>query len=413
MKRPLSFRVSRATLLVVAGTALVAGTYGLVRLAYGLFLPDVTADLGLSATLAGRTSSGASLAYCVGALLGLGAHRRPRTVVVGALATAAVGSVVMAAAPGVGVFVPAAVLASAGAGLASPGMVALVERAPGLADVGRAQALVNSGTGPGLVAVGVMALVLLPDWRLALALSGVLTAAAGALVLLADRSRSAPTAPSAASEPSGDGTDAPGTAERARLLTRPAVAALLLGAASAVVWTFGRTLVVDAGAGRTASVVAWVLLGAGGAATVLTARRLGALHPARAWTVTVTGVAGAIGLLALAPGVLASAYVAFVVFGWAFVAATSALIAWAGHVLPTRAAWGTSVLFVLLVAGQALGSTVAGGMVGGMVGEWGWRGVFAAAALGAVAAAGCGVRPASARRRDPRPVPACAVVGGG
>ncbi len=114
---------------------------------------------------------------------------------------------------------------------------------------------------------------------------------------------------------------------------------------------------------------------------------------------TAAGVAGALALLALAPGVVASAYVAFVVFGWSFVAATSALIAWAGHVLPSRAAWGTSVLFVLLVVGQALGSTVAGASA-----VRGRRGVFAGAAVVAVVAALCGAPVASAVVRVPRPL---------
>ena len=71
MKRALSFEVGRQGALVVAGTALIAGTYGLVRLAYGLFLPDIDASLSLGPTLAALVSSGGSLAYCAGALVGL------------------------------------------------------------------------------------------------------------------------------------------------------------------------------------------------------------------------------------------------------------------------------------------------------------------------------------------------------
>ena len=40
MKRSFSFE-GRTTGLVALGAALIAATYGLVRLAYGLFLPDV------------------------------------------------------------------------------------------------------------------------------------------------------------------------------------------------------------------------------------------------------------------------------------------------------------------------------------------------------------------------------------
>ncbi len=74
-------------------TALVAATYGLVRLTFGLFLPDVQESLGLGTRAAGYISSGSSLVYCVGALLGLVAGGQPRRLVAAAAVTACVGSV--------------------------------------------------------------------------------------------------------------------------------------------------------------------------------------------------------------------------------------------------------------------------------------------------------------------------------
>ncbi|MGQ3160509.1 MAG: hypothetical protein ACT6SA_15490 [Aeromicrobium sp.] len=72
MKRTFSLSV----LLVPSGLGLVAATYGLVRLASGLYLPDVQADLGLGVATAGLVSSGASVVYCLGALAaGTGAVR--------------------------------------------------------------------------------------------------------------------------------------------------------------------------------------------------------------------------------------------------------------------------------------------------------------------------------------------------
>src|SRR3978361_719767 len=99
MKRPLSIGNPREVGLVAAGTALIAGTYGLVRLAYGLFLSDIQVSLGLTSAQAGWVSSGASVVYCIGALVGLMADRRPRLLVLAAVGTAALGAAGMALAP--------------------------------------------------------------------------------------------------------------------------------------------------------------------------------------------------------------------------------------------------------------------------------------------------------------------------
>lgn len=370
--------------LVGLGTTLIAGTYGLVRLAFGLLLPDMQASLALDDRTAGYISSGASLAYCVGATLGLGAARHPRLVVVGAAATACGGAVGMALAPDVATFAPLAVLSSVGAGLASPGLVAVVARNVPVVRRDRAQAVVNTGTGVGLVAAGALALVLLPDWRLVWALAAVVTAAAATGVLLLDR-------PSGGASPEPDGADgadgADGTAVAAgpwlRAHTAPFVLAVLLGTASAVVWTYGRSHLVAAGASQVGSVVAWIALGAGGAAAIATVRPLSALPAARAWSVTVGAVAGGILLLRAAPDHLVVALAACAVFGWGFTAATSALIAWATKIDAARAAGGTSVLFVALVLGQAVGSSAAGVVAD----RWGLTSAFVLATAVAVLAA--------------------------
>lgn len=350
MKRPflLSDRV-----LLAAGLGLVAATYGLVRLAYGLFLPDVQHDLGFGADVGGAVSSGASVVYCVGAVAGsVLAARAARWLVVAATVTAGVGALVMASSPTTAVFATAAVVASAGAGLASPAMVQLVtDRIP--ADRrGRAQAVVNSGTGPGLVAAGVLALVLLPEWRTAWAVAGVLTLAVGAVLFLA------------AGRPERGGTPALPGRSWFVAQTVPVVVALLFGAGSAVVWTYGRSTLVDAGVPTTATVVAWIALGVGGSTVAATARWTSAMPPRRQWVLTTTVAAVAVLTLGLLPGSVAVALAVCTLFGWGYTAATGALIAWTAAIDPGRVAAGTSVLFVVLVAGQAVGAAVAGVLVG-------------------------------------------------
>ena len=378
--------------LVAAGTCLIAGTYGLVRLAYGLFLPDIQTSVSMGSAAAGYVSTGASAAYCVGALVGLAAAHRPRLLVAGALSTAAVGSVGMALAAGMAAFVPAAVVASTGAGLASPGLVAIVQRNLPAGRVDPAQATVNAGTGPGLVAAGLLALVL-TQWRVGFVVAATFTAAAGIAVLLLDR------------RGGSAGDPAPTRDDRRWLasLAVPATAAVLLGAASAAVWTYGRAHLVAAGASGSASTVAWIAIGVGGTATVLTARALSGQPAPRAWLLTTSAVALAIAALGLAPERYAFATLACAIFGWGFVAASSALIAWTTALVPDRAAAGTSLLFVALVLGQAVGSSAAGALSGRI----GLSSTYLLAAVVSLSAGLCSVRsrPCGGRPRCGRPRP--------
>jgi predicted MFS family arabinose efflux permease len=343
---------------MVAGTGMIAGAYGLVRLAYGLFLPDIEASVSMSSAIAGYVSSGASAAYCAGALAALVAGDRPRLLVLGALGTASAGSIGMAIAPGLALFVPSAVVASAGAGLASPGLVAVIARNLPAERVDRAQATVNAGTGPGLVAAGLLALVV-PDWRIGFVVAAAFTGAAGLCVLLLDRPGSRQGPIPAATEASTRESRTPGSRGWLVALLRPAVGAVLLGAASAPVWTYGRAHLVSSGMSASASTLAWIAIGVGGTATILTAHALSALSAPRAWMLTTLAVAAATAGLDV-PVQLPVVVVTCGVFGWGFIAASSALIAWTSDLLPGREASGTSVVFIALVLGQAAGSAAAG-----------------------------------------------------
>ena len=366
----------------MAGTGLIAATYGLVRLAYGLLLPDMQAELGLDVATAGVVSAGASVVYCVGALVGfLVAARRARALVVASTLSAAVGACGMAAAAGAGSFAVFAVLSSGGAGLASPALVALLQRNPSTRQRPGAQAVVNAGTGPGLVAAGLLALVLLPNWRLAWVIAAVVTVAAAASVLVADQED-----------------------EEALPVRRPLpppswftahwrvlAAALLMGCGSAAVWNYGRSMLVQAGVGAAVSVTAWIALGAGGAAVVLTARWLERRRPPEAWVLTTGTVAVTSAALAAAPGSVPLALAACAAFGWGYTAASGSLIAWTAQIDRARAPAGTALLFITLILGQALGAVA----VGALIPVAGYAPAFLVASLASAAAA----VPALASRR--------------
>ncbi|WAP52451.1 MFS transporter [Arthrobacter sp. ATA002] len=360
MKRTLqSIDAPAGPLFAVGAVALIAATYGLARLGYGLFLPAFSAAFTLSPTVGGLLASGTSVLYCAAALAGFRyAPIRPRLMTWLAGTTAALGSAGIAAAPSTPFFTGAVLLAGLGAGFASPALVELVQRniAPGQQK--KFQSVVNSGTGFGVVAAGSLALAFGTSWRLAWGLIAVIALAAMIGVLRADAS------PASAGDGGGSGiTDRPVGTVSMRRLRRPIAAAFIFGAGSAAVWVHGRLLLEEEGGmPAAATAAAWIALGLGGAAAVLTAPWLARRPAGTTWRITVLAVAAATGAFAAAPHAAVLGFAASALFGLAYTSATSVLIIWAAQVSASSAA-GTSVLFISLVLGQSAGSALTGVLI--------------------------------------------------
>ena len=346
-------RDHRGLPLVVGGTALIACTYGLARYGYGLFLPSFRADFALSSTLSGLLATGAYGSYCAAALLSGHLVGAGRTRLAAALAggSAAAGCVAVAAAPTVAVLGVALLVAGTGAGLASPALVALVDRAVAAPSRPRAQTVVNAGTGAGVLLAGPLALALAGHWRVAWLCFAVLTVAATVVTVRAAGSLGPEPAAPTASRPAGPSL-------------RPAVlAALLAGAGSAAVWTFGRDLVVSAGElTPLTSTLFWVLLGAAGVTGAVAGDAVQRWDVARAWAAFALLLAAATTGLALAPGVVVVAFGCGAAFGGSYVALSGVVIAWGTQLRPDAPGKVNAVLFLTLAAGQALGALLVGGL---------------------------------------------------
>ena len=358
MKRTLqSSGLHSSPLFPVAALALIAATYGLARLGYGLFLPSFSATFALTPTVGGLLASGASVVYCASAVVGFRyAPTLPRVVAILAGSTATVGSFGIAAAPNTAVFAAAVLVAGMGAGFASPALVELVQRNSPADQQSKVQSVVNSGTGFGVVIAGVLALAIGTSWRLAWGLIAVVALASLVGVLRTDRSRAAAVPGSKQSQPASSSPEF-------RALWHPILAAFSFGVGASAIWVHGRTLLEqDGGMAVEVSAGAWIALGVGGAAAVFLAPWL-ARHSLRiTWLVTVVGVAIATGGFAVAPQSPVISFGAAAVFGLAYTAATSVLIIWATHSTANSAA-GTSVLFTSLVLGQAVGATLTGALI--------------------------------------------------
>ena len=342
--------------LVAAGAGVIAVTYGLVRFGYGLHLPALTAEFQLTAAHAGGIAAGSFAGYCVVALLAqrLITCGHPRRALWTASVLAAVGALLTAAAWSAGSLTVGVVVAGSAAGAASPALVSAVAATVRGPAADRAQAIVNSGTGAGVVVGGLLAMAVAGQWRLLWAGFAV---AALVVTWWADQRSTWPVSPPA---------PRPGTGllwtDLAAL--RPSLlAALLAGAGSAAVWTFGRDLLAGTGnmpAATTA--LLWSVLGGAGILGAFSGdlvRRLG-LRPA--WGATAAVMAAATAAPVMLPGLVPLAAAAFAAFGGSYVALSGVLIAWATRVTPHRAAECTAILFVALTTGQALGAVTLGAL---------------------------------------------------
>ncbi len=338
--------------LVLSGMALIAATYGLARFGYGLFLPRFTEAFPMGSAVSGFVQAGSFLSFCLAAVLASHWAARPRQVVVCAGLTAGLGSAGVAAAPHVAVLAASVVLAGAGAGFATPGLVALITRNIAPERRENAQTVVNAGTGAGIVAAGVLMLLTADHWRLGWGIVAALVVLATVATLRADRSP----------RPE-QGADRPARVRARDLaaLVRPLAAAVLAGASSAAVWTFGRTVMAESRAGGEGySVLAWMVLGAFGilGATAGAIVRLWGVRAA--WILTAGTMAGVTVLLGAAPAAPPAAYLSVALFGAGYTALCGVLIVWATRAVPDRASEGTAVLFIALAVGQAVGSAALG-----------------------------------------------------
>src|SRR5688572_13393688 len=169
--------------VLVPGAAMIAVTFGLARYGYGLLLPDMRAETGMTAATAGLISSAAYASYLVAnvGVVQLASRWGPRLAVGGAAALAALGMLAIAVADGVVLIAVGVLVAGAAAGLAFPPYADIVDRevAPGRRDM--VWSTISSGTGWGVALAGPIAIVAGDQWRAAWAVFVVLAVAVGVL----------------------------------------------------------------------------------------------------------------------------------------------------------------------------------------------------------------------------------------
>ena len=339
----------------LAGMALIAATYGMARFGVGLFAPLLAAERPQLAGVLGWAAAAQFSAYCVAAVVAARlVDRHPRTGLLLAGLTATAGCVGVALASTPATFVAAVLIGGMGGGFASPALVPIIDAVVAPAASATAQSVVNAGTAVGVIGAGLTAFAAAsigPAWAVMALICAATTAAAWYPVRNADLAcRPNPASGHGAPSSSPEGWKA---------LVQPGIAAVVAGIGSALIWTFGPLLVTEAGAvaaGRTGWL--WIALGAGGFLGALAGTLVRRTGRRPGWLICAAALAAANAALAVAvsAGNAWAAYAAMAVFGAGYMGLSAVLILWARQVRRNNPGAGTSILFIALAVGQALGS---------------------------------------------------------
>ncbi len=349
-----------ATGFAVLGAVLIAIAYGLARYAYGVFVPSIRDELGLSSEVMGMVGSLAFISFCLASVVApltvdrLGS--RYGAVLAGVFAVAGltlIGAAGDAIALGTGVF-----LCGISTGLMMPALSAGAQTAVRPHLRGRVNAVMNAGTSFGLVLCVPVVLLISGAWRLAYGSFAVFAAVGvvAALALLPSVSRVRDTMTSA---------QAPVPAGRRAAVISLSLFSFAMGLGSSAYWIFAPDLVVEIGGGSDRFTAwLWLVVGVAGLAGAWVSDLADRIGAPATQALALLGLCMATILVAIAPGEPWLALASAAVFGWMFMSLTGLYLVTGVRLLRDRPSLGPVVPFLAITVGQAVGSTGVGWLIG-------------------------------------------------
>ena len=351
--------LSPAARVGLAGAAVVGVAFGMARYAYGLTLPDIRRDLGLSELVLGLVASATFAGYLVGLLLTgpLAARRGSRAPTTVGGACGALGAVIVTVAQSPWLLAVGAVLAGSAGGWVWAPYSDIVTRTVSSRDQPRALAIITTGTSGGLVALGGLAvLAALGSWRLVW--GGIAVAAVTAALVnlrLVPRTRPAP-------RPDGRR----GTASLVRPLRVAGAYSVVYFAVIVIYFTYASDVLQRGDLPAAAVPALYVAVGVTGVVAVTTgavAQRLGSSRVAALCLMT---VAAALALLGLAGDSLAATAASACIFGLGYMTGSAVLAVWTAELVPDRAAAAFTACLVVGAVTSVAAPAVAGAVIPGL-----------------------------------------------
>ena len=346
--------MKRDVALGVTGFALIAVTYGMARFSWGLMLPDIRQEIPFTPEVAGLIAACSYVAYCLSVFIAsfLTSRFGPRVTAILAAVVAAVGLLILAfaAAPlylALGLFV-----AGMSSGLASPALAGAVNDAVPDERQTQVNTTINAGTSGGII-LSVPILFFMPGgWRVSCLVFALL-----ALVCLLAAWRTLPKSASKSTE---------GSPHWRALFRKPGMFRLLgiafvSGIASAAWWSFGPELLqqhtkVDSAMTN----ILWLVSGGAGVIAVFTgtaARRTGMRG---VYWGSQFFMAASLAALALSHGFNGCLFPVVAMSGAGYVILSGVLLVQGAEIAQPSPAAGVSMAFLMLAAGQVVGSVLFG-----------------------------------------------------
>jgi predicted MFS family arabinose efflux permease len=343
---------------VVPGTATIAVTFGLARYGYGLLLPDMRSDIGLSASAAGMIASAAYLSYLLAntAVVAVVTRWGPRVAVGSAAGAAAVGMGIVAAAHSVPALAVGVLVAGAAAGLAYPPYADVVSREvrPERRDL--AWSTISSGTGWGVAVAGPIAIVAGDRWRVAWVVFVGIAVVVGIFAVLAAPAH----------------TDRRARRPQLSLTwffcqrSRPLlISAIVVGIGSSVWWAFAVAAMRESGTDATTSAGLYALCGVAGLLGSLSGAFFSRFGLRTGYLVTCLSLAASLAVFGLELPRLALVAAATVLFGASYNSVIAAQGVWSSRVFDQHPAAGLAAVNTALTIGTLVGPPLAGVVI-----EW-------------------------------------------
>ncbi len=372
-------KLSTAAAFAILGAALIAISFGLARFAFGLFVPPIREELGLSTSVIGIIGSlplisfllATAVAPLITGLLGA----RYTAMLSGIFGVVGLGLISQAAGAvtlGLGVFA-----CGICTGLMMPALTAAMQVLVRRTLHGRVSSVMNAGTSIGVMVAVPTVLFLTDAWRFAY-LSFAVLAGLGVLAAWRFLPSVSRIVPSNAAPPPPLG-ELPWWR-----LVRLSLFAYLMGFVSSAYWIFAPDLVVTLGglpSGATAWL--WLAVGVAGLGGAIVADLADRNNPPITQALMLMMLSASLALLAASPAQPLLTAFSALVFGLAYMSLTGLYLMTGIRLLPGRLSVGPVLPFMAVSLGQASGSPVVGRLVEG----FGYADAFAMlAALGVLVA---------------------------